>query len=63
MIRTFPHEQDLPQWSLVAKKVILLQPSSAAAERVFSLLNSSFSEQQQNSLEDYVEASVMLQLI
>ena len=55
------HKQDLPQWSSVAKKVILLQPSSAAAERVFSLLNSSFSEQQQNSLEDYVEASVMLQ--
>ena len=55
-------EQDLPQYGQsVAKKVILLQPSSAAAERVFSLLNSSFSEQQQNSLEDYVEASVMLQ--
>ena len=49
------HEQDLPQWSSVAKKVNLLQPSSAAGGRVFSLLNSSFSEQHQNSLEDYVE--------
>ena len=60
------NEQDLLHWSSVAQKVLLLQPSSAAAaaaaaERVFSILSSSFSDQQQNSLEDYVEASVMLQ--
>ena len=34
---------------------------SAAAERVFSLLNNSFGSRQQNSLEDYVEASIILQ--
>lgn len=34
----------LPTWSREAKKVFLIQPSSAAVERVFSLLNSSFSE-------------------
>ena len=55
------NKQDLPHWSSVAQKFLLLQPSSAAAERVFSILSSSFSDQQQNSLEDYVEASVMLQ--
>ena len=55
------NEQDLPHWSSVAQKVLLLQPSTAAAERVFSILSSSFSDQQQNSLEDYVEALVMLQ--
>ena len=51
----------LPHWSQVAKKVFLVQPSSAAAERVFTLLKSSFNEQQDNSLKDYVESSLMLQ--
>ena len=35
-------------------------PSSAAVERAFSLLANSFGDRQQNALEDYVEASVML---
>ena len=35
----------LPKWSETAKKIVLLQPSSAAAERVFSLLNNSFGPQ------------------
>ena len=38
-----------------------LARSSAAAEHVFSLLSSSFKEQQANSLEDYIETSIMLQ--
>ena len=29
---------DLPYWADATKKILLLQPSSAAAERVFSLL-------------------------
>ena len=41
--------------------IVLVQPSSAAAERVFSMLNSSFSEQQESSLEDYQQLAVMLQ--
>ena len=44
-----------------AQKVLLVQPSSASAEHAFSLLKNSFNEQQMNSLEDYVEASLMLQ--
>ena len=44
-----------------ARKVLVVQPSSAAAERVFSILSNSFTDQQEQSLEDYVEASVMLQ--
>ena len=55
------NEQSLPCWSGAAKKVLLVQPSSASAERVFSLLNNSFSPQQQSSLQDYVETSIMLQ--
>ena len=41
--------------------VLLFQPSSAAAERVFSLLQNSFQEQQFSALEDYIETSIMLQ--
>ena len=51
----------LPNWSSAFKKVILMQPSSAAAERVFSILTFSFSKLQTVSLEDYVQLSVMLQ--
>ena len=40
---------------------LLVQPSSAAAERVFSLLESSFSQRQSSALEDYISLSVMLQ--
>ena len=51
----------LSHWSLAARKVLVVQPSPAAAERVFSILSNSFTDQQQHSLEDYVETSVMLQ--
>ena len=52
---------DLPIWSSAAKQVLLVQPSSAASERVFSLLKASFKDQQDSSLQDYVETSLMLQ--
>ena len=44
----------LPHWSNAAKKVLAIQPSLAVVERVFSLLNSGFSDLQENSLKDYV---------
>ena len=52
---------ELPSWSAALRKVLLIQPSSAAAERVFSLLNANFSDQQDHSLQDYVELSLMYQ--
>ena len=55
------HEIELPNWSRACKMVLLFQPSSAAAERVFSLLQNSFQEQQFSALEDYIETSIMLQ--
>ena len=51
----------LPNWSEAARKILLIQPSSAAAERVFSLLTNSFGNQQDSSLQDYIESSLMLQ--
>jgi len=51
-------EHSLPSWCAVVKKIILLvKPSSAAVEHVFSLLNSGFGDQK---VQDYIEASVML---
>ncbi len=40
---------------------LLVQPSSAVAERVFSILSNCFKDPQTHSSEDYIEASVMLQ--
>ena len=55
------NQDDLPVWSREAKKVFLLQPSSASVERVFSLLKSSFGDKQETALQDYIEVSLMLQ--
>ena len=54
------HKADLPKWAEACGIVLLMQPSSAAAERVFSILSNSFSDRQESSLEDYIELSVML---
>lgn len=51
----------IPKWKEIAARVLLLQPSSAAAECVFSILKNSFSDQQLSALEDYLEASLILQ--
>ena len=53
------HAIELPKWANAFKKLLLVQPSSAAAERVFSILQR-FTAQQQSSLEDYTELFVML---
>ena len=41
-----------------ARMFLLVQPSSAAAERVFSILSSSFTERQTSSLEDYIHRNI-----
>lgn len=51
----------LPKWSAEVRKVLLVQPSSAAAEQVFSILKASFSHQQQLALNDYIQTSLMFQ--
>ena len=48
-------EHSLPHWSASVRKIILIQPSSAAAERVFFLLKVSFNERQDGALQDYIE--------
>ena len=55
------HVERLPRWSAAVKQVLLVQPSSAAAERAFSQFSAAFSDQQDRALADYLQASVMLQ--
>ena len=45
------HEKLLPSWSMEARKLLLCQPTSAAAERAFSLLKASFNYRQELALE------------
>lgn len=55
------HGEQFKTWLEAFKLVLLVQPSSASAERVFSLLTNSFSRQQESALEDYIQLSVLLQ--
>ena len=55
------HEEQLPRWASAVKQVLLVQPSSATAERVFLILKASLNEQQNCALVDYLQASVMSQ--
>ena len=55
------HSPNLSHWAAAAKKILVVQPSSAASERAFSLLTSTFHDQQSQSLVDYIELSMMLQ--
>ena len=55
------HAIDLPNWAAAFRLVLLVQPSSAAAERVLSILQCCSNEKQRSSLEDYIELSIMLQ--
>ena len=55
------HSEDFPDWLLAAKMVVLVQPSSVAVERVVSILKASFGHLRDNSLQDYIESSLMLQ--
>ena len=55
-------EISLPSWSAAVKKILFVQPSSASAQRVFSLLKNGFNRQQDAVLEETVEASVMLDI-
>ena len=50
----------LPHWAGVVKNLSVIQPSSASAERVFSLLHNAFNDQQVIPVEDYLEASFMI---
>ena len=55
------NEAELPFWSAAAKLILLMQPSSASSEKVFSILTTAFGHLQDLALQDYIECSLMLQ--
>ena len=50
----------LPTWFSVAKIVALYQPSSAAVERLFSIYQHMFNDEQTLALADYKRAAIMV---
>ena len=61
MRRWKENEAELQFWSAAAKLILLMQPSSASSERVFSILTTAFGHLQNLALQDYIECSLMLQ--
>ena len=54
--------ESFPQWSIAARKVFTLVPSSAAAERVFSQMRIMFGDKQDTMLQDIFQTSLMLRV-
>lgn len=53
-------QKEMPTWCALVRVVTTVTPSSAAAERVFSIMNSQFGDNQASALDDYVGTSVKL---
>ena len=54
------HRSVFPKLNTAAKVAATIQPSSAAAERVFAMLNWMFSKQQTTTHEDYKTLALIL---
>jgi len=61
-LRTFweAHKEALPHMFACAQDLLLGQPSSATAERVFSILAQTFTKQQFSTLQDLIELQIMM---
>lgn len=55
------HKIQLPYWYEAAEHFALIATSSASVERVFSLYDNKFSDEQQSALEDLKEGAIMVQ--
>ena len=54
-------QKKLPATSRVLRGVLVHSPNSAPPERVFSILNDSFDDDQSSALNDYLQLSMQLQ--
>lgn len=57
------YQNQLPHLSATLKSIILHQPSSAAVERVFSLLELAFTSRQNRLLDDVIELTLQFQFL
>ena len=53
------HSTELSMWADVVQDIVLLQPTSVAAERVLSILKSSLVPQQNHTHQDYVPSKAV----
>ena len=60
-LKAHANTTEFPAWMQFVRDIHLLPPSSAAAERVFSILRRAFGSFAQKALEDYIECSLMMQ--
>ena len=54
------HGTKMPAWRQAAKIIFAIPPTSAASERVFSLLEAMFGAEQDRALSDLIQGSLML---
>lgn len=54
------HARHIPHWATAARIMFAISPSSAAAERVFSILANSFGSTRDSALEDLVEGTLQV---
>jgi hypothetical protein len=54
-------ESELPQFATVLRAVLTHSPNSVPPERVFSILNDTFGDDQESAYADYIELSLQLQ--
>ena len=54
------HKKELPMFARVSQILSVYATSSAACERVFSMLRTMFGDKQESSLEDYKAAAVQV---
>ena len=50
----------MPAWRKAAKIIFAIPPTSAASERVFSLLEAMFGKDRERALSDLIQAALML---
>ena len=50
----------MPAWRKAAKIIFAIPPTSAASERVFSLLEAMFGKDRDNALSDLIQGALML---
>ena len=55
------NETVIPSFAYVLRAVLANSPNSVPPERVFSILNDTFKEDQDRAYADYIELSLMLQ--
>ena len=55
------HKVQLPNLFKAVKAIVVITPSSATVERVFSLLNATFGDSATQSAADYVQATIQAQ--